>query len=79
MKEIKIGRGTYEVKKGDYILDNGACMMFHAGDNRVLHREKFNIYSYLVIPKSTIKKLDFSSFTKKEETEYGITYIYYYI
>jgi hypothetical protein len=33
---IKVGREEYEVKKGDYIVFNGACYQFTAGDLRCL-------------------------------------------
>ncbi len=40
METIKIGRTEYEIKKGDYILDNGACHQFCSGDNRSLEKKR---------------------------------------
>lgn len=35
-KIIKIGRYEIEVRKGDYLLNNGACIQFCSGDNRAI-------------------------------------------
>ena len=66
MKTIKIGRKTYEIKKGDYILFNQACYQFCSGDNRTLKVEGWNRYSNLVIPKSRMKEIDLESMKKIE-------------
>ena len=54
---IKIGRNTYEIKSGDYILDNGYFSMFCSGDNRILRWSGFDTFSYIVIPKSIMKTI----------------------
>ena len=46
---IKIGRKEYPINSGDYILDNGACLQFCAGNARTIHQEGFNCYTSLRI------------------------------
>jgi hypothetical protein len=71
--EIKIGRKTYKVKEGDYIIFNGACYQFCAGDGRILKQEGFNSYRSLVMPKTAVKKIDFSKLEKKEIVSSGVS------
>ncbi len=66
VESIKVGRETHEVKKGDYILYNGACYQFIAGDGRTLKHQGWTSYSSLVMPKTLVKKIPFDSMTKKE-------------
>lgn len=61
MKTIKIGRKEYDVKKGDYVQYNGAVYLFCAGDGRTLKREGWDMYTYLHIPKSVLKKIELKS------------------
>lgn len=75
--KIKIGRNEYEIKKGDYILDNGSCFQFMAGDGRVLRRKSWSMYSNVMMPKSLIKKVPFSSLEKIHENR-GIPLIYWF-
>jgi len=72
METIKIGRTEYEIKKGDYILDNGACHQFCSGDNRALERKGFNAYRNIVIPKTLVKKINFDKLKKVETKISGI-------
>jgi hypothetical protein len=69
IETIKVGRETYEVKKGDYILYNGACYQFIAGDMRTLKHQGWTSYSSLMIPKTLVKKIPFDSMLKKEVGE----------
>jgi hypothetical protein len=64
METIKIGRVTYEVKSGDYILYNGACYQFVAGDGRTLKQKGFTSYRHLVMPATLVKKIPFIRMTK---------------
>jgi len=64
METIKIGRTTYEVKPGDYILYNGSCHQFVTGDKRTLKQDGFNAYSSLKMPATLIKKIPFIRMTK---------------
>jgi hypothetical protein len=66
MKAIKIGRKTYDIKKGDYILFNRACYQFCTGDGRGLKFENWSSYSSLVIPKIRLKEIPFDSLNKIE-------------
>lgn len=43
MATIKIGRNNYEIKAGDYLLNNQACIQFVTGDRRPLRRRGFDI------------------------------------
>ncbi len=64
METIKIGRTTYEVKPGDYILYNGSCYQFVTGDKRTLKQDGFNSYSSLKMPAILVKKIPFIRMTK---------------
>ena len=64
MKTIKIGRNNYEIKKGDYVLFNGACYQFCAGDRRGLKWVGYTNHNYLVIPKIRLKEIDFKNMRK---------------
>ena len=66
MKEIVIRGKTYQPQKGDYILDDGLCFMFCAGDNRILKQEGFSSCSYIRLSKKAIKEIDFESLKKVE-------------
>jgi hypothetical protein len=65
MSTIKVDRKEYTVKKGDYILYNGACYQFFAGDGRILKRKGFYTYSNLLLPESLVKKIPFDKMIKK--------------
>lgn len=78
METIKIGRETYEVKSGDYILDNGACHQFIAGDGRTLKMAKYISYSNLVIPKTLVKKIPFIRMTKVSFERDGMSFVKWY-
>lgn len=57
MNKIKIGRKEYDINDGDYIMDNGACLQFIAGDGRCLRIDNWSFYSNIRFPKSKIKEL----------------------
>jgi hypothetical protein len=69
VETIKIGRTTYDVKPGDYILDNGSCHQFIAGDKRTLKRDGFTSYHTLIMPKTLVKKIPFIRMTKVNSGE----------
>jgi hypothetical protein len=64
VETIKIGRVTYEVKSGDFIMCNGVNHMFVAGDKRILKTVGWVSYDSLVMPKSLVKKIPFIRMTK---------------
>jgi hypothetical protein len=74
MNTLKIGRTEYEVKKGDYILNNGACYQFCSGDGRALKIEGFNMYANLRIPKSLISKIPFTEMDRKQSKDGRLIY-----
>lgn len=67
IENIKIGRETYEVKKGDYILYNGACYQFIAGDGRTLKHQGWTPYTSLVMPNTLVKKIPFDKMIEKKD------------
>jgi hypothetical protein len=56
MATIKIGRKEYEIKEGDFLLDNEACIQFCSGDNRTLKREGLDSYRSLRIAQGLFMK-----------------------
>ena len=69
---------TYTIKKGDYILDNGACLQFVAGDNRPLRVIGFSHYSTIILTKKLSKEFPLGKLTKVDETKLGKHYTKYY-
>jgi hypothetical protein len=64
VESLKIGRTTYEVKSGDYILYNGSCYQFVTGDKRTLKQEGFIGHTSLKMPTTLVKKIPFIRMTK---------------
>ena len=62
---VKIGREEYSVKKGDYILYNGACYQFCSGDGRTLKLERYTQYTNLRLPDTMVKKIPFDLMEKQ--------------
>ena len=69
---IKIGRTEYSVKKGDYILYNGASYQFCSGDGRTLKLIGFNQYRNLRLSNAMVKKIPFSKMEKQNYRLSGI-------
>lgn len=78
VSEVKIGRTTYPVKSGDYILYNGSCYQFIAGDGRTLKQEGFHAYSNLKMPMTLIKKIPFIRMTKIAFNKDGMDFVKWY-
>jgi len=78
LENIKIGRETYEVKKGDYILYNGACYQFIAGDKRTLKQKGWTSYHNLVMPNTLVKKIPFDKLDEKKDTSFGMSLTKWY-
>lgn len=78
VETLKIGRVTYEVKSGDYILYNGSCHQFVAGDKRTLKQEGFHSYSSLRMPATLVKKIPFIRMTKVSFNLDGMDLIKWY-
>ena len=65
MAKIKVNRQEIEIKLGDYIYDNGACVMITSGDDRrmfsyiaqTMQGRKRTYLGYVVLPKKLVKKL----------------------
>ncbi len=78
VETLKIGRVTYEVKSGDYILYNGSCYQFVAGDKRTLKQQGWTSYSSLVMPATLVKKIPFIRMTKVSFNLDGMDLIKWY-
>ncbi len=78
VETLKIGRVTYDVKSGDYILYNGSCYQFVTGDKRTLRQEGFNAYSSLRMPATLVKKIPFIRMTKVSFTSDGMDLVKWY-
>lgn len=72
LSAIKIGRKEYPIKKGDYILYNGACYQFCSGDDRTLKLERCTQYTSLVLPDAMVKKIPFNDMQKQNYKLSGI-------
>lgn len=72
LSAVKIGRKEYPVKKGDYILYNGACYQFCSGDGRTLKLERYTQYTNLKLPDVMIKKIPFESMKKQNYNSMGM-------
>ena len=75
---IKIGRTEYEIKSGDYILYNGSCHQFIAGDGRALKYKDFTSHKSLLMPVTLVKKIPFIRMTKITFNRDGIDFIKWY-
>lgn len=69
---VKIGRKEYQIKKGDYILYNGACYQFCSGDGRSLRFERYTHYTNLRLPDAMVKKIPFNDMQKQNYKSSGI-------
>ena len=70
MQEIKIGRQTIKIKKGDYILDNGGGLQFCSGDFRTLQQVGFNSYKSLLIAEKYRAILKDLTLVQKDNLKY---------
>lgn len=68
---IKIGRNDYEVRRGDYILDNGVTYQFISGDGRALKVKGFDRYTTLRISESAFNKLPLEKMSKVKYLSMG--------
>jgi hypothetical protein len=76
--QIKIRNKVYQPKKGDYILDNGTCFMFCAGDGRTLDKNGFSFYDYISLTKKAISEIDLVSLEKEVSHWLGVRLTKYY-
>jgi len=52
---IKSGTKNYPVHKGDYLIDNGACLQFTAVGPTPLYRQNLRSYWTVPVSKKTFK------------------------
>ncbi len=69
---IKVGREEYQVKKGDYIIFNGALYQFCSGDGRTLKLKNYTRYTNLVLSATMVKKIPFDLMIKQNYKSFGI-------
>ena len=67
MTTIKVGRKEFEVKSGDYLMDNGGCIQFCSGDGRALVWEKYSSLTSVLLSLAAIKKIDFKQLRHKNQ------------
>ena len=67
---LKIGRNTYEIKKGDFIYYNTSCYQFFTGDGRIIRSEKFATFNHIILTKSALKAIPLDKLIKKEAGGY---------
>ena len=72
LSAVKIGRCEYPVKKGDYILYNGACYQFCSGDGRTLKIERYTQYTNLRLPDVMVKNIPFDDMRKQNYKSSGM-------
>ena len=72
LSAVKIGRKEYPIKKGDYILYNGACYQFCSGDGRTLKLERYIQYTNLRLPNAMVKKIPFENMVKQNYKSSGM-------
>ena len=72
LSAVKIGRNEYPIKKGDYILYNGACYQFCSGDGRTLKLERYTPYTNLRLPDIMVKKIPFEALEKQNYKSSGM-------
>jgi len=75
MQTITVRKKEYEVKKGDYILDNGSCLQFVTGNRRIIRTSGFDAFDYVELNKKAISEIDLSKLTKVENNGY-VKYIF---
>jgi hypothetical protein len=62
--KIKCGRHEYELKNGDYILDNEYCYQFIPKDNSLLPFDRYDKKTSVIVSRGEFKRL--IKFTKWE-------------
>ena len=72
MEKIKIGRKEYDIKKGDYLMDNGSILMFITGDRRYLK----NSHTLKLTAKEWAQ-VDLTKLKKSIDNDWGFTVTYY--
>lgn len=72
LSAVKIGRKEYLIKKGDYIIYNGACYQFCSGDGRTLKCERHTQYTNIILPDAIVKKIPFDDMLKQNYKSSGM-------
>jgi len=76
MEEFKIGKKTYKVENGDFILDNGSCFQFMKKKRAVIGYKGLDKITSIVLTKKVLKDIDFSTMRKVEKD--GLAYYYFH-
>lgn len=67
--QVKIGRNIIMVKSGDYVLWNGACYQYFAGDRRTLVTRGWDSFFAVEMAAGTFKKLDKTQMREVKQSE----------
>ena len=74
--KIKCGRHEYELKDGDRLLDNGACLQFIPKDNSILPFKMWSRASTAIMSKKEFARIismpNITLFIKEETLKYYI-------
>lgn len=77
---ITIRTKKYKIFRGDYIMYNGRCFMFHSGDQRTLRWDEsgFTFYKYVELTKRALAQINFEKLHfKSTEDENGCVYWFF--
>ena len=74
--QVKIGRNIIQVKTGDYVLWNGACYQYFAGDRRTLVTKGWDSFFALEMAKGVFNKLDQTQMRVVKKSEDFIKYYF---
>jgi hypothetical protein len=72
MTEFKVGRKTYKIENGDFILDNGSCFQFIKKNYAVMGYRGFDKITSIVLTKKVLSEIPFPTMKKVEKD--GLTY-----
>ena len=81
MVKIKCGRYEYELKDGDCLLDNGACLQFIPKDNSILPFGEWHRETGVYVSKKEFQRIiALPNIIKKKSKEYpsSIYYVWKY-
>jgi hypothetical protein len=77
--KIKCGRYEYELKDGDYILDNGACYQFCPKDNSLLPWGTWHRVGAVGVSKKEFARITIlPNIIKKKSKQYSFCTYYFW-
>ena len=79
MKTFKIGKKEYEIRYGDYLLDNDRSIQFVTGDGRMIFGNGFERNNSIALSKTALKQFDMTSMKCENVTNRWGSHKRYYI